>query len=145
MDYISLMTEVSKLEERFLKADEKLDEIPKAEEHDKDEQEEVLLMGELIFNAAQNAFELIRMLKKRSHTQALEDALGQQAMSVLETFSSACESVQEALGELLYSLPDEEEKTEEPSEEPTEEPAPEEKPTDMPEEQPEEPKEEPKA
>lgn len=144
MDYNSLMTEVSKLEERFLKADEKLDEIPKSEEHDKDEQEEVLLMGELIFNAAQNAFELIRMLKKRSHTQALEDALGQQAMSVLDSFSSACENVQEALGELLYSLPDEEEKSEEPSEEePSDEPASEEKPEDKTEEEPKE--EEPKA
>lgn len=139
MDYISLMTEVSKLEERFLKADEKLDEIPKEQEHEKDEQEEVLLMGELIFNAAQNAFELIRMLKKRSHTQALENVFGEQAMSVLESFSEACENVQESLGELLYSLPDEKSE-EEPKE------APEEVPEETPEPAPEEPKEEqPKA
>lgn len=127
MEIDVLMGEVQKLHERFLQADEATDEIPLHEkEH---ENEEIIVMSELVFNAAQSAFEIIRMLKKSGHKDSLQSFLKPEGIAAIDAFQEACEQVQETLGEALYSedSPEEEELTASDQEESSEEDASEEK------------------
>jgi hypothetical protein len=113
MDLNQALKEVSELEERFLEADEMLDELPNPEAPDDDsdmsEAEHVL---EAAMHGVESLHGLLLILKRPTHQSALMNILSQDQIDVLK-------ETEECLGKLITSMGGGEEEEEEGSEEET--------------------------
>lgn len=142
MDLAKALKEVSELEERFLEADEMLDELPNPESPDEaDEMSEAEHVLEAAMHSVESLHGLLTILKRPSHQGALLSLVGQEQMDGLNEAEACLEKLIELMSGVEQETDEEEaEAEEEPSEEEeTEEPeAEEEEPAEEPEEEKEE-------
>lgn len=140
-DLSQTLKEVAELEERFLEADEMLDELPNPETPDEDsEMSEAEHVLESAMHSVESLHGLLCILKRPAHQSALMNLLGEDQIAALKDAEEALDKVID-----LMSGVEEEPEAEEPSEEePEEEESEEEEEPKEDEEETEEPEEDEK-
>lgn len=128
-DLSQTLKEVAELEERFLEADEMLDELPNPETPDEDDE---MSEAEHVLNSAMHGVEslhgLLTILKRPAHQGALLKLLGEDQLNALNDAQEVLDKLIGLMSGVEMEAADEEEAEAE-EEDPTEEPSDEEEET----------------
>lgn len=121
----SLMDEVNALNERFLEAGEKEDELPSSDAAVEEEKGESHIFAEMLRNSVHSAKELVGMMLHSQHASYVKDILGEGGLEQLKKFKDSLEEMHSVIHQAVESgeeSEDEEEEESEESEESEEEP-----------------------
>lgn len=114
MQIDDVLAEINELEERFLKADEKLEELPNPEKPDDDKEEtELDHMLDILSNNVAAAHATLAFLNKPRFQSALKDYLNEDAMKMLKELEVSLDTALKLLDPDTF---EEQEEYEEPEE-----------------------------
>lgn len=122
----TLLKNVEGLEERFLKSDEKLDELPYPEMPDEDGGSEAEGLLDTVMHSVSSLNSLVKVLKRPSYVTKLGDMLSQEQINQLDELQSALDAVLDSLGAEAEAEEEQEEEPEDSEEEEETEEEPEE-------------------
>lgn len=137
MDSLCLASNVSELEERYLKAGEKEDELPPQEPPSTESKQSSTLL-KMVMNSVDTAHSLISIIRK-DHSEAMKSELSADCVERLDNFEQSLDDMLDYFTTCLSEKPEEPEEEPEPDEDEVE---PEESEDEEEKEEPETPEEE---